>query len=241
MNKYKDAVFIIGPGALSKPLSYDKEEFNEKYSRKKLIRDPEVFWDFVASNMLQPFSHEDQETYRMLSKVKEVTQLIVNQNSVGFLQDDAVNLHGLTTLFMCPKCKTFYPLEYVTHEPFDAESTKAQLQTVCELCDATIRPTALLSGERYAKTDYDRTIAALQNTHTVVLLGMDYSEESLMEQVSQFGDVKTFINSSAGEEEKMLVVIQSKEEPFDPNEMAFCEFLVRDNVKSALGRMTSAF
>ena len=43
------------------------------------------------------------------------------------------------------------------------------------------------------------------------------------------------------DEEKMLVSIQTLEEEFDPNEMAFFEFIVKGNIKDALLRLKSAF
>lgn len=233
MKKYNDAVFIVGPGAIDKQETYTKEEFNERYTRKKLVREPDDFWKFVSEHMLVNTIDSDKDVFREINSISDVTKLVINQNMVGLPYDNTVHLHGLMTLFMCPKCKTFYPQEYVTSvEPY--EST-------CEHCNATIRPTVLLSGERYVKSEYDRTIAALQNTHTIVLVGMDYSEESLMEQLAQYGDIKTFVNSSNSNEEKMLVVIQDPEEDFDPNEMTFCEFLVKDDVKSAVSRMIRAF
>ena len=231
MNKYKDAVFVIGPGLLTEKESYATDEYNECYTRKNLVRNPEVFWDFVQKHMLGEPSNIDIAAYEAVEMAADVASLFINQNTVGTLSEKMVHLHGLKAVYSCHKCKTQYPSAYIkSKEPYENQ---------CECCGGTLRPTALLSGERYDKSSYDRIVSAFESTHTVVLVGMDYTEEFLMDMVSQFGDIKSFTNEK-GEEERMLVAIQPTEETFDPNEMAFCEFLVRDNVVDAVGRLCNA-
>lgn len=232
MNKYKDTIFIVGPGILTHGKRYTTEEFNECYTRRNLVRDSDKLWNFFMDKMYETITPEEQQCFNIIKSFDDVTQIVINQNTVGDTSSKMVNLHGLSNLFICHKCKTYFTSDYITSaEPYECE---------CELCGGTLRPTALLSGERYVKLDYDRIVSAFENTHTIILVGMDYTEESLIDLISQYGNIKSFDNEK-GEEQKMLVAIQSTEEEFDPNELAFCEFLVKDNPCEALKRLKGAF
>lgn len=235
LNKYKDAVIIVGPGALAPQdkNDYSMEEFNENYNRKSLVREPEKMWNFFNEKMKKDFSNETRDTYVAIKELNDIASLIIDQNTNAPHMDKKVDLHGSLHKFKCNKCKTIYTDAYVyglgkeTHE--------------CEVCGGTIRPTVLLSGERYDNAIFLEVQEKIKASHTLILIGMDYTEESLMQLIAEYGDVKSFINAKEEGEEKMLVSIQTTDEEFDPNEMAFFEFIVKDNVKDALIRLKRAF
>lgn len=235
LNKYKDAVIIVGPGALAPQdkNEYSIEEFNNNYNRKALVREPQKMWDFFNDKMRKEISEETFNTYRAIKQFDDITALIIDQNTNAPMMAKKADLHGSLHNFKCNKCKISYTSNYI----YDCEEEVHE----CEVCGGTIRPTALLSGERYDNAIFLDVQEKIKASHTVILIGMDYTEESLMQLIAEYGDVKSFINAKEEGEEKMLVSIQTKEEEFDPNEMAFFEFIVRDNIEDALKRLKKAF
>ena len=235
LNKYKDAVIIVGPGALAQQdrNDYSIEEFNDNYNRKSLVRDPQKMWNFFNNKMKKDLSDETIDTYKAIKKLDEVTSLIIDQNTNAPMMAKKADIHGSLHSFKCNKCKTIYSKQYVYD--FNEENHE------CELCGSAIRPTVLLSGERYDNTIFLQVQEKIKASHTLILVGMDYTEESLMQLIAEYGDIKSFINSKEEGEEKMLVSIQTTEEEFDPNEMTFFEFIVKGDIKDALERLNKAF
>lgn len=231
VKKYNDAVIIIGSGIYTnKPVL---DQFNEIYTRKNLVRNPDALWDYFISNMYKAAPIEASRICLNLNKLSEHTSLVIDQNIDTIRIKNKIDLHGSVHSFTCTKCKTLYTGEYVfSVKPYESK---------CELCDGTLRPTALLSGERYNQVDFTKVQEAIKSTHTIVLIGMDYTEESLMKLISEYGDIKDFKSQSDDENANMLIAIQSVDEEFDPNEMSFFEFLVKDDIGSAVSRLVEAF
>lgn len=227
LNEHKDAVIILGPGVLEEKATYSVEDFNDKYTRKALVREPQKLWNFFMNNMYREATSKEEKLFNTIKSLKDITGLVVNQNMIAHTIGNTIDLHGSYGIFICPKCKTIYTKDYITSkEPYENE---------CECCGATIRPTALLSGERYNHTDFKLVEESIANAHTIILIGMDYTEEPLLKLIAQYGDIKAITESK----DKVLVSIQTKEEEFDPNEMTHFEFIVKDNIQSALDRLIS--
>lgn len=225
LKEHKDAVIILGSGILETKAEYTTEEFNENYNRKVLIRNSEKAWDFFMDKMFRDATDKEKKLFNTIKSLSDITGLVVNQNMIPHTIDNTIDLHGLFNVFTCIKCKTIYTKEYITSkEPYENE---------CECCGGKVRPTALLSGERYNHTDFNTIEEAISKAHTVILIGMDYTEEPLLKLIAQYGDVKAITESK----DKVLVSIQTKEEEFDPNEMTHFEFIVRDDIQSALDRL----
>lgn len=232
MQKYKDAVIIFGSNIEKDAQGFSKEKFNEFYTRKNLVRNPEMLWTYFLDEMYVEPSERIDAVKRQVEKMDDVIGTIVNQSMFYPNLNKSISLHGSIDRFVCSKCKTEYTIDYITSkEPFEHE---------CELCDGHVRPTALLSGERYVKADFDAVKEAIKNTHTLFLIGMDYTEKALMEMITEYADVTSF-NADTSEEEHMLVAVQSSDEEFNPNEMAFFNFIVKDDVAEAMKRLVEAF
>ena len=193
LNKYKDAVIIVGPGALAPQdkNNYSVEEFNENYNRKALVREPEKMWDFFNNKMRKDISEETLNTYRAIKNFNEITSLIIDQNTNAPMMSKKADLHGSLHNFKCNKCKVSYTADYV----YGVEEGHT---TECEVCGGTIRPTVLLSGERYDNAMFLEIQEKIKASHTVILVGMDYTEESLMQLIAEYGDIKSFINAKLG-------------------------------------------
>jgi len=228
LNKYKDAVIIIGPGILEKQPDYTTEEFNENYNRKALIREPEKLWNFFMDKMYREATDKEETLLNTIKSLKDITGLVVNQTMIAHTIGNSIDLHGSLSIFQCHKCKTIYSKDYITSiEPYENK---------CECCGTVLRPTALLSGERYNHTDLKLVEESVMNAHTVILIGMDYTEETLLKLIAQYGDYKAITEAK----DKVLVSIQTPNEEFDPNEMTLFEFIVRDDIQAALDRLIGA-
>lgn len=225
MKKFKDAVIILGPGINKVPINFTVEDFNEKYNRKTLKRNPDVLWDFYFKQILC-----EENNSAVYDLVKELDHsIIIDQNYNGKYAD--IYLHGHINLYRCQKCKTLFPIEGL-----DLETTKQ-----CECCGGDLRPTVLLSGERYDNDDFMKIKESILNTHTLIAIGMDYNEDSLSNLIADYGEMKSHINSTNPEDTRFLVAIQDKNFNYNPNEIAFFEYLVKDDIESALARLISSY
>lgn len=234
LEKYKDAIIIIGPGILSKDNKpkYTIEEFNENYNRKNLSRNPKILWDFFFDKIYNELDEESLSSYEALKFLVPLSSTIIDQNpNSPYSLTQAILLHGKQDIYMCQKCKTIYVPESVSEDH------------VCELCGKTIRPSVLLSGERYSNEEFHRIKEEFNKTHSLILIGMDYCESSLLDLIGDYDNKRALEQdlSKDAEEERIIVAIQEPEEDFNPNELAFCQFLVKDNIKDALVRLKNNF
>lgn len=225
MKKHRDAVIILGPSINNVPFKFTVEEFNEKYTRKNLKRDPKTLWEFYLNKIVCEENHS--AVYDLITELDHA--MIIDQNYNGQYAD--IYLHGHMNLYKCQKCKTFF-----TKEGLDLESS-----TECEVCGGALRPTVLLSGERYDNNDFIKIKEAILNTHTIITIGMDYNEDSLSNLIADYGEMKTQINASNPNDQRVLVGLQEKDYDFDPNEITFFEFLVKDNIESSLSRLLKVY
>lgn len=230
LKKHKDAVIIVGSEVNQLKKDYRTEDFNEIYNRKNLKRNPKELWDFYSKNILTDI--DDNNIYNLIQNLDY--SLLVNQNINGPTVEKTFDIHGNVGIYICPKCKTVYSSKAV----FDGEDTHNE----CELCGAIIRPTVLLTGERYDQAMFDSLKDNLITTHTLILIGMDYSEQPLLDLIADYGDIKSQVNASGDpENQKAIVVIQTAEQPFDTNEITFCDFVVKDDIETALDRLIKLY
>ena len=239
MNKHKDAIIIVGPGVQEIPNDYTNEEFNEHYNRKNLVRNPEDLWKFFNDKMHDRGVDDKLYTaFRKIEELSDVTSLVLTQTMHNPIIKNIANLHGSVFLYTCQKCKNLYTDDYVYLDQANHE----ERITSCELCEGKLRPTALLSGERYDQLLFDNFKNSLLNTHTLILVGMDYSEESLLNLIADYGDIKAQLNADGNpENERVIVSIQSEEEAFDPNDLTFCEFLVKGDIIKSIDKLIKEF
>ena len=227
IKKHNDAVIIVGPGINPIESDYSVDDFNKNYTRKTLVRNPFTAWKFYFDNLQVKLNNS--KAYELIEQIN--SSLVLDQNTNGSIS--AAYLHGHVNLFKCQKCKVVYPSAGV-----DISITETEVNADCELCGGILRPTILLSGERYDQILFDDFKSKLLNTHTLILIGMDYTEESLLNLIADYGDMKSQLNADGNpENERALIAIQSDEEEFDPNELAFCEFLVKGDITDSLKRL----
>lgn len=227
MAKYKDAVIIIGPGAIpSTLLSYD-DEFKDTMTTKVLRREPEKFWSFFKKNI---FTDADTLTpaQKIIVDMKENIHRVYSQNTDGIMSAHipVTYLHGRNDMFKCNSCKTKFTSQYVMS--FDTPPE-------CEVCGKPLRPDMLLFGENYWQDIYDDFKKDLLETHTVFLVGFDFNEDEIFNLVLDYAEMKDMRNSS--EEEQRMLVTVGVDDVLDLEEVANFEFIVPGDVGESMVRL----
>lgn len=224
INHFKDAVIFCGSGVCNITKTYDSKDFNENYSRKALKRYPEKLWDFYKNNLLTEIDNNNM--YEMINDIPH--SLIVNQNINGPRMNNVYDIHGNVGIYKCLKCKTIYPAPAIENE--DGTFVKK-----CENCGREIRPSVLLSGERYDNDKFINIREEIVKTHTLIVIGLDYNEQALLDIIADYGDIKSTYNADGNpEEERMLVIMQDEHVEFDPAQITFPEFLVKGPIEEKL-------
>ena len=190
LKKYNDAVIIIGNKINPTEYKYSIEEYNSIFNRKNLSRHPKLIWDFFF-RYLYSDKLNNSKCYSLINKISH--SLIIDQNINGSLSCEY--LHGHIHLLKCKKCKTIYPIESICVDFNDLE-----VET-CEKCGGQIRPSVLLSQERYDAGLMQKLEENLEKTHTLIIVGLDYTEETLTQTriiVKEDGygkDLQSYFNS----------------------------------------------
>jgi NAD-dependent SIR2 family protein deacetylase len=245
MHKFEDAVVIIGPRALD-ALNLEhptKEEIENNFTKKALRRDPEAFWKFFKDKIfVDPSNHFPTETQCAVSTLQQlgVVKTIIDLNSDGLLKfhtgpsiKDYIQLHGSNLVFKCQKCKTIFSYHALMDDNFNINNT------CCEACGGALRPTTLVTGENYDDDAFHAVKEALFNTHTLILVGVNYGEEPIVDLIAKFGDMKAMASSE--NDTRMLVAVTEPDLELDLNELTFFEFLVKDNMDEAMSRLLKTF
>lgn len=241
MQKHKDAVVLIGPDAIKELNLFrsNQEELKEKFNKKVLRRKPIEFWDYFVKNVyINPDENDMTSTQKSILQLFKLGLVsnIIDLNGDGLMLahegqvDGLIQLHGDIQTYTCqnPSCKTSYSRQYV----FGIED---EIKNTCELCDKPIRPDILLIGENYDDDKYHLLKTLIANTHTLITVGLDYSEEPIINLIADYGDIKEL--SKQQEDPKMLVGVHKSDLELDVNEVAFHEFLAKDEVSLALSRL----
>jgi NAD-dependent SIR2 family protein deacetylase len=146
-----------------------------------------------------------------------------------------LNLHGTSLTYRCqnPKCKIEYTHHYVTSS--DGIPT-------CEVCGRELKPNLLLVGDNYDDNEFHAMKLKMVDTHTLILIGFDFTEEPLTEILASFCDIK-LLNKSTGKPEdvKMLVTVHEPGTHINEEDIGFFEFWVEDDCGEATGRLLKAF
>lgn len=226
LNKYKDALIIIGPGI--NPYIFNKDDnFKENYNKKSIRRNYVDTIKYYKNNLNVEINN--CEAYDIIKTIPH--GLIVDQNINGSIP--ANYIHGHVNVLRCQKCRTVY-------SKASMDFNKEKLE--CEVCNGgLIRPTVLLDGENYDPLLIKEFEDALSTTHTLILVGADLSEAYFDQKIIDFGADKAFFNSDNyngnSSEEKVLVAIEAKDSAVDTQDLVKCEFFVKDDVTEALIRL----
>lgn len=228
MKKFNDTVIIIGPGIFeNKEIKYTTEEFNNTYNRKMLSRKVEDFWNFYLNKIYEPIQKNTIYSY-----INSLNAFVIDQNINGVDLDNKIDLHGNCNKYFC-KCGTMYTHDYIT--------SKQPFENICELCGRKLKPSVLLSNDKYNASHVKQITEAIDNTHCLMLIGVDFTEEFILECIHQYS-IKDVTNKNLQEEDKKtLVTIQNENEEFDINELLFSEYVVKGDIENSLKKLIIAY
>lgn len=243
LNKYKDGIVLIGPGAVKSIHSSDPEQDRLVLTNKVLRREPDKFWDYFSKNVYVDLNNtsltESLKAIEMLYTLGYVSK-VVTLTTDGMLAtksniavEDTIPLHGTCQVVTCTGCKTIYPTAAFINAEGKMEEHK------CELCGKSLKPNMLMFGETYNDQAYQDLIAALNNTHTVFTIGLDYTETPIVELIASYCDLKS-AQADQGQEKIIISVVEKDLDMDLNNQIGFHEFLVKDECDNAMERFLQA-
>lgn len=218
LKEYKDAVIIIGNQATKEIIEKEdgsKEKINmvfepnedtcEIFSRKTMVKEPKKFWEFYNNTVLKNKKYYMPETYRKVVQLAgtNLIKTIVDFNCDGILMNldhiEYIPIKGNRNILQCVKCN-----EYIDIDSLDLNNIEnALIHKDCSNinCEGKIRPTIPFFTDIYKQEytsqmfksifKYDETDTAIGlNTHNLILIGVDFSEDLIDELIEGFNRFK---------------------------------------------------
>ena len=231
LNTYKDAVCILGTKATKElgiaDMTLTKKMFKRQYDE---------FWNKIKTNYAidaktTPLTIAQKNIKKIYDK--NLIKDIFVQSIDGLLAYHNVKnvqyLHGdiLTATCTNPKCKTIFTSDYFM---------SLKETPMCKKCGHTLKPNTILIGERYDNQTYLNLQEKILNTHTLFVIGLDAREQALLDLIADFGEMQI----SNTNEQNLLIVIQDKQEELNYLDIAYCDFLVKDEISAATTRLANA-
>jgi hypothetical protein len=200
LNTYKDAVVILGPDILGETKQFEiSEETYEKYNRKKMVKEPNEFWNYYIDNIMKPLVVSNKITQQLNNLLKmNLHSTIIDTNYVKTIQNsdirrDLISPNGKNNRLECVKCHKIYEADSMIRELGTTESV-----VKCE-CGGKIKPTVLYHGERYSQPLYksiknsiftEEKGAPTLNTHTLIFIGVDFTDSLISEIIDSYDALK---------------------------------------------------
>lgn len=200
LNTYKDAVVILGPDILGETKQFEiSEETYEKYNRKKMVKEPNEFWNYYIDNIMKPLVVSNKITQQLNNLLKmNLHSTIIDTNYVKTIQNsdirrDLISPNGKNNRLECVKCHKVYEADSMIRELGTTESV-----VKCE-CGGKIKPTVLYHGERYSQPLYESIKnsifieekgAPTLNTHTLIFIGVDFTDSLISEIIDSYDALK---------------------------------------------------
>lgn len=238
LNKYKDAVVIVGPYATE---SYGLFEITDKckdeFNRKNMVKKPKEFWKWYKENIfkgrLEP--NDNLNALMELYSTDTISKIISTSyegilDDIAGISDDVIPLVGSQRFIKCVKC----------HSTFCMSSKYEYELNHCS-CGGRKRPTVLMPGEVFPIKEYSDTKRALfneedlndvkLNTHTLICIGVDFEQPGINELVQNY---KALMNK---EDQDFLVLINEKDslsiEQLEP------EFATQNDIAGSINRLVT--
>lgn len=228
MEKHKDALVILGPDAskLCGTKHYDIESYQESMTRKKLSREKDKFWDFFDNcyytdpSQLELTDSQQLAGYFLRAGLAAGIVTLTTDGLMNALagQNALIEMHGNMHVFRCKGCKKEFAYESIFENH------------VCPECGKDIKPDVQLIGEKYDEDKYNKFVDLANASHTVVTIGLDYTEQMITDILSQYCAKKAMTQDA------VLVCIHDTD--IDPNTViGFHEFCVKGDCDSASERL----
>ena len=238
-DKYKNAVIFVGNGITKYFSNLDIEKYNNAMTRKNLIRNREDFYAFYNS-YLEASKDIDINAINALNKLIELDNVVtcVNTTHINILKNKilsnkVINFNGNVETFYCSKCHIYYEHEYASNN-----GNSNIKDAVCESCGEILRPNIKLSGDLY---DSQKLSNILNNTNTIITVGLDYSDIELNGLLCDYCELKIGIKDQENENKKIIISILNNNSKYDNislnNSIGFHEFVVKDDISLAIDRL----
>ncbi len=229
LDKYKDALVIIGDRAIKNQKEIDFDVFNNKTLR----RNPNRFWEYYHENVMDETEDlTDAQKSVVVLKNKQYVKDVVNltyDSKLGMLGENIINLHGRDDEFKCTACQITYPYPAIKDLAYD--------NIKCEICGKPLRPNVLFNKENYNDDKYHKFKELLLETHTVFAVGVDYNEAPILNLIKDYIEMKETKNLQDENEQRMVVLVDI-EEDFE-EEIAESEFIVHGDPNESMKRLVA--
>jgi hypothetical protein len=235
LNKYKDAVIILGPDILGEIKQFEiNEETYDFYNRKLMIKNPQEFWKYFSDNIMHPTAATNDITKQVVKLLSMcLHSSVIDTNIVHTIPTHykIISPNGKNDVLECVKC----------HKEYDANKMFNQLQEQDKVlkcsCGGNIKPTVLYHGEKYSAPIYQSVKDAIfteengrpeLKTHTLMFIGVDFTDSLISELIDSYDALK--------DNQHYTVIISDK---LNRDDVIYYEpeFGVADNLDSALIRL----
>lgn len=240
LNKYKDAVLVIGTKCSNDTLLKIDESTKDFYNRKSMVKNAKEFWQYYKDNIYnQDFT--STETEKSVNKLINtgLFKTVINLNYTGniekfpLLKTNIIELKGNVNYCRCMSCEKEYR--------FTEDMLNSKKLLRCE-CGGKITPTIIMFNEKYKekhiseikeavfKEENNKTIL---NTHNIIFVGVDFEEDYLHELIESYNAIKL----ESKQEETYTTMICDKDgvsiQYYQP------EFATYENLADSIDRLLS--
>lgn len=138
----------------------------EMLSHHFYINNPEEFYEFYKDKMLYPEA-QPNDAHKFIAKLQETKNVfVVTQNIDGLHQKAGskivYELHGSVLRNYCPRCNTFYDLDYIINSDGVPK---------CQKCGEIVKPDVVLYEEGLDEQTIENAVYAIANADLLVVCG----------------------------------------------------------------------
>ena len=136
-------------------------------SHSFFVAHPKEFYEFYKSKMVYPKA-KPNAAHRYFAKLEEEGKLsaIVTQNIDGLHQaagsKNVLEFHGSVHRNHCMRCGKFFDVNYVMNSSGAPK---------CDKCGGPVKPDVVLYEEGIDADVFEKSVAAIQNAQTVIVVG----------------------------------------------------------------------
>lgn len=217
LKENKDAIIIVGNQSTKEIITTEdgteqkinmffeptKDTF-EIFSRKTMVKEPKKFWEFYNNEILKNKIHYIPETYKKIVQLTgtNLIKTVIDFNCDGILMNlnhiEYIPIKGNRNILQCVKCKEFIDIDYINLDTEEALIHKNCGNTECK---GKLRPTIPFFNDKYEQEyisklfksifKYDENDNAIGlNTHNLILIGVDFTEDIIDEVIEGFNRFK---------------------------------------------------
>lgn len=163
-------------------------------SHSFFVAHPDAFYDFYRSKMVYPDA-KPNAAHVYFAELEKQSKLaaVITQNIDGLHQAagsrNVLEFHGSVFRNHCTRCKKFFDVNYVM---------RAKSVPCCDRCGGIVKPDVVLYEEGIDADVFEKSVAAIENAQTVVVVGTSlavYPAAGLLTNFS--GDNLVLINKQA--------------------------------------------